>query len=126
MHAIAKEIQWTKPDDLGDEKFMMGDRHTEMTSMKCLGMLHIYYRNIITQFIPKISPVIMYGPIFGLASPCSRPGGGGGGEKCFSETPGKLESFPYTTICKVVSGITEIKELSSDYNYNIPHKSDMP
>ena len=109
MHAIAKEIQWTKPDDLGDEKFMMGDRHTEMTSMKCLGMLHIYYRNIITQFIPKISPVIMYGPIFWS-----------GCEKCFSETPGKLESFPYTTICKVVSGITEIKELSSDYNYNIP------
>ena len=40
LYALAKEIQWSKTDVQGEEKFliMMGDLHIEMTFMKCLGM----------------------------------------------------------------------------------------
>ena len=40
LYALAKEIQWSKPDVQGEEKFlvMMEDLHIEMTFMKCLGM----------------------------------------------------------------------------------------
>ena len=39
LFAIAEEIQWLKPDCLGEDKFlvMMGDLHIEMALMKCLG-----------------------------------------------------------------------------------------
>ena len=39
LFAIAKEIQWLKPDGLGEDKslVMMGDLHIEMALMKCLG-----------------------------------------------------------------------------------------
>ena len=39
LFAIAKEIQWLKPECLGEDKFlvMMGDLHIEMAFMKCLG-----------------------------------------------------------------------------------------
>ena len=41
LYALAKEIQWSKPDILGENNFvvMMGDLHIEMTFMKCLGNL---------------------------------------------------------------------------------------
>ena len=40
LYALAKEIQWSKPDVQGEEKFlvMMEDLHIEMTFMKSLGM----------------------------------------------------------------------------------------
>ena len=40
LYALAKDIQWSKPDALGEDKFlvMMGDLHIEMKFMKCLGM----------------------------------------------------------------------------------------
>ena len=40
LYALAKEIQWSKPDVQGEEKFlvMMEDLHIETTFMKCLGM----------------------------------------------------------------------------------------
>ena len=40
LYALAKEIQWSKPNVLGEDKFlfMMGDLHIKMTLMKCLGM----------------------------------------------------------------------------------------
>ena len=41
LYALAKEIQRSKPDILGENNFlvMMGDLHIEMTFMKCLGNL---------------------------------------------------------------------------------------
>ena len=40
LEAMAKETQWSKPDVLGKDKFlvMMGDLHIEMTFMKFLDM----------------------------------------------------------------------------------------
>ena len=40
LYVLAKEIQWSKPEDLGEDKFlvMMGDVHIEIRFMKCLGM----------------------------------------------------------------------------------------
>ena len=45
LFALAKEIQWLKPDVLGKNKLLvlMGDLHTEMTFMTCLGMPETYY-----------------------------------------------------------------------------------
>ena len=45
LFALAKEIQWFKPDVLGENKLLvlMGDLHTEMTFMKCLGLPETYY-----------------------------------------------------------------------------------
>ena len=39
LFALGKQIQWSKPDVFGEDKFvvMMGDLHIEMTVMKCLG-----------------------------------------------------------------------------------------
>ena len=40
LYALAKTIQWSKPNCLGEDKFlvMLGDLHIEMTLMKCVGM----------------------------------------------------------------------------------------
>ena len=40
LEAMTKETQWSKPDVLGKDKFlvMMGDLHIEMTFMKFLDM----------------------------------------------------------------------------------------
>lgn len=39
LFALGKEIQWTLPNLLGEDKFvvMMGSLHIEMTIMKCIG-----------------------------------------------------------------------------------------
>ena len=41
LFALAKEVQWAKPETLGEYKLlvMMGDLHIEMTFMKCLGVI---------------------------------------------------------------------------------------
>ena len=41
LYALAKFLQWTKPDTLGEQHFLvvMGDLHIEMTFMKCIGDL---------------------------------------------------------------------------------------
>ena len=41
LFALAKTIQWAKPDVFGEDKLvvMMGDLHIEMTFMKCLGII---------------------------------------------------------------------------------------
>ena len=40
LHGPAKENQWSKPDVLGGDTFLilMEDLHNEMTFEKCLGM----------------------------------------------------------------------------------------
>ena len=40
LYALAKEIQCSKPDELGEDKFlvMMVDLHIDMTFMKYLGI----------------------------------------------------------------------------------------
>ena len=45
LFALAKEIQWLKPDVLGENKLLVliGDLHTEMTFMTCLGMPETCY-----------------------------------------------------------------------------------
>ena len=45
LFALAKEIQWLKPDVLGENKLLvlMGYLYTEMTFMTCLGMPETYY-----------------------------------------------------------------------------------
>ena len=45
LFALAKEIQWLKPDVLGENKLLvlMGDLYTEMTFMTCLGMPETCY-----------------------------------------------------------------------------------
>ena len=45
IFALAKEIQWLKPDVLGENKLLvlMGYLYTEMTFMTCLGMPETYY-----------------------------------------------------------------------------------
>ena len=44
LYALAKEIQWLKPNLLGEDKFlvMMGNLHTEMNFMASLGISEIY------------------------------------------------------------------------------------
>ena len=44
LFALAKEIPWLNHDLLGEDKFlfMMGDLHTEMNFMACLGISEIY------------------------------------------------------------------------------------
>ena len=41
LFALAKTIQWAKPDVFGEDKLvvMMGDLHIEMTFMKCFGII---------------------------------------------------------------------------------------
>ena len=45
LFALPKEIQWLKPDVLGENKLLvlMGYLYTEMTFMTCLGMPETYY-----------------------------------------------------------------------------------
>ena len=45
LFALAKEIQWLKPDVLGENKLLvlMGDLYTEMTFMTCLVMPETCY-----------------------------------------------------------------------------------
>ena len=44
LFALAKEIQWLKPDVFGENKLLVlvGDFHTEVTFMTYLGMPEIY------------------------------------------------------------------------------------
>ena len=44
LYALAKEIQCSKPDELGEDKFlvMMVDLHIDMTFMKYLGISWLF------------------------------------------------------------------------------------
>ena len=52
--ALAKEIQWLKPDLLGEDKclVMMGDLHTEMNLMACLSISEIYLVSLVYKSFP--------------------------------------------------------------------------
>ena len=45
LYTLAKEIQWSKPNYLGEGCFlvMMGDLHIEMTFLKCMGNNFVVY-----------------------------------------------------------------------------------